>query len=549
MILSGIAVFRTTIQKKGNSMKSNTEQVSYEQLSPFELKDKLIEMAEKRSQKLMLNAGRGNPNWVATVSRHAFFLLGNFAMEEAYRVMSRPGLAGAPVYEGSADRLREFCHIHSETRGAQFLSDALKYVTDKIGIEGDDFTGEMVDGILGDHYPTPDRALVNTEKIVRKYLDVTMCDCNPPEGTMDLFLTEGGTAAMTYIFNTLKENHLVKKGDKIALGTPIFTPYLEIPVLSDYELVIVDVEQNEEHDWQYTDSEIAKLTDPDIKAFFLVNPSNPSSVSIAEASLQKIADLVQSSRKDLILLTDDVYGTFVNGFRSLAAIAPRNTILVYSYSKYFGATGWRLGAIGINQNNVMDEMIAGLPEDKKIELHERYVTISRDPASIKLIDRMVADSRTVALNHTAGLSTPQQIMMTLFSLQELLDLESRLYRKEVQDVVKERYNALYSALGEKTVELSCYAKYYTTIDIHELALKRYGLEFAKWLKNNHEPIDFVWRLASEKDVVLMDGGGFAAPEMSVRVSLANLNKEDYDKIGHAVSDLLEDYMKEWKAGN
>jgi len=136
-------------------------------------------------------------------------------------------------------------------------------------------------------------------------------------------------------------------------------------VLNDYELVVVDVEQNEDRDWQYTDAELAKLADPDVKAFFLVNPSNPSSVSIAEESLQKIADLVRDKRKDLIILTDDVYGTFVNGFRSLAAIAPRNTILVYSYSKYFGATGWRLGVIGINQGNVMDEMIAALPKRQK----------------------------------------------------------------------------------------------------------------------------------------------------------------------------------------
>ena len=528
-------------------MNRATEEKSYEQLSPFELKDKLIDMAEKRSEKLMLNAGRGNPNWVATEARHGFFLLGSFAMEEAYRVMSRPGLAGAPEAAGSARRLTEFCRVHSETRGAQFLTDALNHVTGKMNLNDDEFVGEMVDGILGDHYPTPDRSLVNTEKIIRAYLEVTMCDSRPPDSIMDIFLTEGGTAAMTYIFNTLRENQLLKKGDKIALGTPIFTPYLEIPVLNDYELVIIDVKQSEEKDWQYTDTEIEKLADPDIKAFFLVNPSNPSSVSIAEKSLQKIADLVQNKRKDLILLTDDVYGTFVNGFRSLAAIAPRNTILVYSYSKYFGATGWRLGAVGISRENVMDDMISALPAGRKKELHQRYVTISRDPDSIKFIDRLVADSRTVALNHTSGLSTPQQVMMVLFSMQELLDLESRLYRSEVQNVVRERYRTLYAALGEDAVELSCYARYYTTINVHKLALKRHGAEFAKWLRNAHQPIDFVWRLAEEKDVVLMDGGGFAAPEMSVRVSLANLNMEDYKKIGQAISELLEDYMKEWKA--
>ena len=68
----------------------------YEALSPFELKNKLIGMAQSNREKMMLNAGRGNPNWVATEPREAFFLLGSFAIEEGHRVLSRPGLAGAP---------------------------------------------------------------------------------------------------------------------------------------------------------------------------------------------------------------------------------------------------------------------------------------------------------------------------------------------------------------------------------------------------------------------------------------------------------------------
>ena len=79
--------------------------------------------------------------------------------------------------------------------------------------------------------------------------------------------------------------------------------------------------------------------------------------------LDKIKKIpIRKIKPDLILLTDDVYGTFVNGFKSLISIAPNNTILVYSYSKYFGATGWRLGVIGIHENNVFDKMIARLPK-------------------------------------------------------------------------------------------------------------------------------------------------------------------------------------------
>ena len=55
----------------------------------------------------------------------------------------------------------------------------------------------------------------------------------------------------------------------------------------------------------------------------------------------------------------------------------------------------------------------------------------------------------------------------------------------------------------------------------------------------------MWRLAEEKSVVLMDGGGFDAPNMSVRVSLANLPDEAYKKIGQAISELLDEYHQKW----
>ena len=54
-------------------------------LSPFELKDRLIALASSDAQRLMLNAGRGNPNFLATLPRWAFLSLGDFALREAER--------------------------------------------------------------------------------------------------------------------------------------------------------------------------------------------------------------------------------------------------------------------------------------------------------------------------------------------------------------------------------------------------------------------------------------------------------------------------------
>jgi L-asparaginase len=51
----------------------------YEALGPFEIKNELAALATTAGAELgvsYLNAGRGNPNWVATEPREAFFLLG-----------------------------------------------------------------------------------------------------------------------------------------------------------------------------------------------------------------------------------------------------------------------------------------------------------------------------------------------------------------------------------------------------------------------------------------------------------------------------------------
>ena len=51
-------------------MSENTDcQVA--ELSPFELKDQLIKIASSDAQRMMLNAGRGNPNFLATLPRWA----------------------------------------------------------------------------------------------------------------------------------------------------------------------------------------------------------------------------------------------------------------------------------------------------------------------------------------------------------------------------------------------------------------------------------------------------------------------------------------------
>jgi aspartate 4-decarboxylase len=516
----------------------------FEALSPFEIKDELINLAKATSrttQSAFLNAGRGNPNWIATTPREGFFLLGQFAVTESKRVLEHPaGIGGMPQASGVAARFEAWLEKYSDMPGAGFLSAMTQFAVKKFSFDGDAFVHELVDSIIGDNYPVPDRMLVHNERIVHEYLMWAMCGEPRPPGKFDLYAVEGGTAAMCYIFKSLKANRLLHPGDTIALGTPIFTPYLEMTHLEDYDLKVVHVKAPQENRFQYTDDEIKKLEDPKIKAFFIVNPGNPTGMAMDKETIGKITKLVKTKRPDLMLLTDDVYGTFVDDFRSLLGELPQNTIGVYSYSKYFGCTGWRLGVIAVHEDNIFDKMIVKLPDADTKALDKRYGALTLEPRKVKFIDRIVADSRDVALNHTAGLSLPQQVMMSLFSLSEMMDSDKR-YQAACKEIVNRRIWALIDSIGFQLTPNPNYDAYYGLIDFEFWARKNIGDEAVDYLKKNVHPLDLAFRLAEAYGIVLLNGGGFEAPNWSLRVSLANLPDEAYEEIGRGVRLIARGY--------
>jgi aspartate 4-decarboxylase len=157
---------------------------------------------------------------------------------------------------------------------------------------------------------------------------------------------------------------------------------------------------------------------------------------------------------------------------------------------------------------------------------------------------MVADSRQVALNHTAGLSLPQQVQMTLFAIFALTD-EDESYKARTRSIVNHRLARLYEGMEIPLSPDVLRAGYYAEVDLMGWAQRRYGAEFATWLGEAYEPIDPVVRLAEDAGVVLLHGGGFDGPQWSVRVSLANLDDDCYVTVGAAIRRVFDGYVAEW----
>jgi aspartate 4-decarboxylase len=67
------------------------------------------------------------------------------------------------------------------------------------------------------------------------------------------------------------------------------------------------------------------------------------------------------------------------------------------------------------------------------------------------------------------------------------------------------------------------------------------------MKENVHPLDFVFRLAEDHGIVLLNGSGFEAPNWSVRISFANLNDHVYDDIGRGVRAVARRYRQAYEA--
>jgi aspartate 4-decarboxylase len=510
------------------------------ELDGFELQAAIVAAATDSGHPV-LNAGRGQPNWLAIDPRDAAFLLGRFAVRDAAVASTHPEWGMTPGKSGIASRLNAFL-AGDDSAGAQFLARAVEYGVSAFGFDPDAWVHELVRAVLGDGYPSPNRMLVHIEQVMERYLvDVTGAD-DAPVGTYQVFGTEGGAAAMAYVFRSLQENGVIRPGDKVAIATPVFTPYLQIPVLEDFGLEVVPIHAAHNSPSRFTDGVLDQLVDPAIKVFFLVNPGNPDSRAVRPERLRALRDLVTEHRPDLVIVADTVYATFVEDFRGILADLPHHVVSVHSFSKNYGATGSRLGFVALHRDHVLDRVLADQDDDSRQAQADRYASLTSDVSKLPFMARMVADSREVALHNITGLATPDQLQMAFFALAYLMP-SGQSYIAATRAELAARDAALRAPLmipppgGQDSM-------YYALVDLFQVTEALCGAAAVERLVANDMPTSVPLRLAREHGVIVLPGQLYGAHSWDVRVSLASLTVDELSRVGTALATVLVDMSGE-----
>ena len=165
-------------QQVGNvtlTLTDDTAEELLEEMSAFELTALQREEAKENTAGYEpLDAGRGNPNWINAKARYAYTRLMDFATAESELDMSEGDMAGHAQLEGIGVRFDATMDPNNEADA--FLIDAVNYCVSELGMNKDDLIYELVNGIVGDYYPSPSRCLTHTEAILNDYLQSTLYD-------------------------------------------------------------------------------------------------------------------------------------------------------------------------------------------------------------------------------------------------------------------------------------------------------------------------------------------------------------------------------------
>ncbi|MDX5152103.1 MAG: pyridoxal phosphate-dependent aminotransferase [Acidiferrobacterales bacterium] len=147
--------------------------------------------------------------------------------------------------------------------------------------------------------------------------------------------TPGASGALQLVFATL-----VGEGDEIIMADPGYPCNRHMVTLFGGRTVAVPVGPDD--GFQLTADIVQQHWSDRTRAVMVASPSNPTGTVVPEKEMQAIAEFVQA--KGGVLVVDEIYRRL--SYEKIPATAlsyPGDVIVINSFSKYQGMTGWRLG--------------------------------------------------------------------------------------------------------------------------------------------------------------------------------------------------------------
>ena len=173
----------------------------------------------------------------------------------------------------------------------------------------------------------------------------------------NLFMTAGAAASITICFKALSQPE-----DEYITFAPFFPEYRAFVESVGGKLVVVPAQPA---DWQIDFAAFEKLVTNHTKAVIVNSPNNPSGAVYSEATIKKLAEILQAKEKEynhpIFIIADEPYREIAFEGYTVPYIPKyyANTLVCYSYSKSFSLPGERIGYIVVPDSVADFEKVYG----------------------------------------------------------------------------------------------------------------------------------------------------------------------------------------------
>lgn len=150
-----------------------------------------------------------------------------------------------------------------------------------------------------------------------------------------IVVTAGASAALQLLCTAL-----VEPGDEILMPDPCYPCNRHFVTAAGGQATLLPAPAAQR--FQLDAAGVAAAWGPATRGVMLASPSNPTGTSVDPATLQAIVETVRA--RGGVTIVDEIYlGLSYDGDARTALALGDDVLVVNSFSKYFGMTGWRLG--------------------------------------------------------------------------------------------------------------------------------------------------------------------------------------------------------------
>ena len=148
---------------------------------------------------------------------------------------------------------------------------------------------------------------------------------------------------------------LTQPGDEIILPSPSYASYQEAVRIAGCTPRFAPL--HEEQNFAFNEEAFEDCLSPHTRAILYCNPNNPTGTVFSETETRALIALAE--RHNLFLIIDEAYKDFVytpEAYFSPAQVAAvrRRIVRIFTFSKAYGMTGWRVGYLHSDARNVQE---------------------------------------------------------------------------------------------------------------------------------------------------------------------------------------------------